>query len=166
MSEREAPLSVEQPRSPHVPRWLVRAIWLGHRRLYALTGGRFGLRQPSESRWGMLRITTTGRRTGKSRIAILGYIDDGPNLVTPAMNGWADPEPAWWLNLQAHPDATVELPDAVRDVTARAAVGDERTRLWARLVDLGTAAYTDANAALRSRETAIVVLEPRAERDS
>ena len=58
------------------------------------------------------------------------------------MNGWADPEPAWWLNLQAHPEATVELPDGPRAVTARAAVGEERDRLWARFVDLGSSAFT------------------------
>ena len=109
----------------------------------------------------MLRLKTVGRRTGKERVAIVGYIEDGRNLVTPAMNGWADPEPAWWLNLQARPEATVELPGGSRQVTARAATGDERARLWARLVGLGSSAYTDASAALRSRETAIVVLEPR-----
>ena len=53
----------------------------------------------------------SGAGPARTRVAIVGYIEDGPNLVTPAMNGWADPEPAWWLNLQAHPDATVELPD-------------------------------------------------------
>jgi deazaflavin-dependent oxidoreductase (nitroreductase family) len=150
-----------QKPSPVVPRWLVRTIWTLHRTAYSITGGRFGLRTPTDSRWGMLRITTVGRRSGQRRIAILGYIEDGANLVTPAMNGWADPEPAWWLNLQANPNATIQLPDGRRDVTARAAVGDERERLWSRLVDLGSAAYTDANAALRSRETAIVILEPR-----
>jgi len=144
-----------------VPRPIVRTIWLAHRTAYTLTGGRFGLRVPTPTRWGMLRLRTVGRRSGKERIAILGYIEDGPNLVTPAMNGWADPDPAWWLNLQANPEATVELPDGARRVTARAAVGEERTRLWADLVGLGTAAYTDASAALRSRETAIVILEPR-----
>jgi deazaflavin-dependent oxidoreductase (nitroreductase family) len=148
--------------SPHVPRWIVRTIWVAHRTAFRLTGGRFGLRAPNETRWGMLRLRSIGRRTGRERIAILGYVEDGANLVTPAMNGWADPEPAWWLNLQAHPDATVEMPDgSTRAVRARAAAGEERERLWRRLVDLGTAAYTDANAALRSRETAIVVLEPR-----
>jgi len=40
---------------------------------------------------------------------MLGYIEDGPNLVTVAMNGWADSEPAWWLNLQSHPEATVDV---------------------------------------------------------
>lgn len=39
---------------------------------------------------------------------------DGTNLVTMAMNGWADAEPAWWLNLQANPNAVVELPEGTR----------------------------------------------------
>jgi F420H(2)-dependent quinone reductase len=150
-----------QKPSPAIPRWIVRTIWAVHRAAYSITGGRFGLRTPTDTRWGMLRLKTVGRRSGRVRIAILGYIEDGPNLVIPAMNGWADPEPAWWLNLQANPAATVEMPHGRRQVTARAAAGEERDRLWATLVALGSAAYTDANAALRSRETAIVVLEPR-----
>jgi deazaflavin-dependent oxidoreductase (nitroreductase family) len=109
----------------------------------------------------MLRLKTIGRRSGKERVAILGYIEDGQNLVTPAMNGWADPEPAWWLNLQADPNATVELPDGRREVIARAAVGEERDRLWGRFLALKSSAFTEASAAMRSRETAIVVLEPR-----
>ena len=144
-----------------VPRWLVRTIWFLHRRAYSITRGRFGLRPPAENTWGMLRLTSAGRRTGKARIAIVGYLLDGPNIVVPAMNGWADPEPAWWLNLQTDPTATVELPDGRHQVTARAAIGAERDRLWARFLALGSSAYTDASAALRSRETAIVVLEPR-----
>ena len=151
--------ALEKP-APYVPRWLVRTIWVLHRAAYSVTGGRFGLRTPTDSRWGMLRMRTVGRRTGRARMAILGYIEDGPNLVIPAMNGWADPEPAWWLNLQANPEATVEMPNGGRRVTARAAIGEERDRLWGRLVDLGTSAYTNASARLRSRETAIVVLEP------
>ena len=153
--------AVQQP-TRQVPRWLVKTIWILHRAAYSITGGRFGLRTPTATRWGMLRLTTVGRRSGRERVAILGYIEDGPNLVTPAMNGWADPEPAWWLNLQAQPDAAVALPgESRREVKARAAVGEERERLWSRLVGLGTAAYTEANATLRSRETAIVILERR-----
>jgi deazaflavin-dependent oxidoreductase (nitroreductase family) len=152
---------IERP-SPKVPRWLVRMIWIVHRAAYSLTRGRFGLRPATSSQWGMLRLRTLGRRTGQPRVAILGYIEDGPNLITPAMNGWADPEPAWWLNLQTNSKATVELPDgSSRAVTARAAVGDERSRLWARYVGLRSSAFTDANAATRSRETALVILEPR-----
>jgi deazaflavin-dependent oxidoreductase (nitroreductase family) len=110
----------------------------------------------------MLRLTTVGRRTGRTRVAILGFIEDGPNIVVPAMNGWMDPEPAWWLNLQDRPEANITLPGGeTRDVVARAAQRGERERLWRALVDLGTAAYTDANAATRSRETSIVVFEAR-----
>ena len=68
---------------------------------------------------------------------MLGYFEDGPNLVALAVNAWADAEPAWWLNLQAHPDANVELQDGSRPVRARAAEGEERARLWARWRELG-----------------------------
>ena len=111
-----------------------------------------------------LRLTTIGRRNGSEpgwRSWV--FTEDGPNIVVPAMKtGWIRPEPAWWLNLQAHPKASITLPGGeTRDVTARATEGRERERLWSALVALGTAAYTDANAATRSRETAIVVFEPR-----
>ena len=148
-------------KAPYVPRWLVRTIWIGHRALYRLTGGRLGLRPATPKQWGTLKLSSVGRRSGKARVAIVGFIEDGPNLVTPAMNGWAEAEPAWWLNLQSNPRAAVVLPDGSRrQVTARAAVGEERARHWRALLDLGSAAFTDASAALRSRETAIVVLEP------
>src|SRR6188474_1540767 len=80
------------------------------------------------------------------------------------MNGWADPEPAWWLNLQASPEAVVELRGESRRVVARAAVGDERRRLWEMFLALGSTAFTDASAALRSRETALVIFEPAGSR--
>ena len=82
--------ATQQP-TRQIPLWLIRTIWKGHRALYRLTGGRFGLRTPTDTRWGMLRLTTVGRRSGKERVAILGYIEDGGNLVIPAMNGWMDP---------------------------------------------------------------------------
>ena len=106
-----------------------------------------------------MRLRTVGRRSGAERTAILGYFEDGPNLVTMAMNGWADPEPAWWLNLQAHPDTSVDLADGSRAVHARAADPDERPRLWARWAEYDKG--LDGYAARRSRETAVVILEPR-----
>ncbi|MFD1575415.1 nitroreductase/quinone reductase family protein [Agromyces cerinus subsp. nitratus] len=127
--------------------------------MYRITGGRVGLWRPKPRGWGTLHLTTIGRRTGHERAVILGYFEDGPNLVTMAMNGWADPEPSWWLNLQAQPDAVVVVRDGLRLVHARAAHGDERSRLWSkwREIDAGL----DDLAALRSSETAVVVLEPR-----
>jgi deazaflavin-dependent oxidoreductase (nitroreductase family) len=90
---------------------------------------------------------------------IIAYLEDGPNLIAMAMNGWCEGEPAWWLNLQAHPDTRVDLVDAPRPVRARVAKGDERSRLWERWRE--TDAKLDAYAALRSSETAVVILEPR-----
>ena len=144
------------------PRWFIRAFWVVHRAVYRFTRGRFGLWRARERRWGTLHLTTRGRRTGRTREAIIAYLEDGPNLVVVAMNGWADPEPAWWLNLQAHPETTVVLPDGPRAVRARAASSAERERLWARWreIDVGFDEY----AARRSRGTAIVVLEPRVSR--
>src|SRR5438874_4259351 len=84
-----------------------------------------------------MRLTTVGRRSGRKRSVILGYYEDGPNLITMAMNGWKDAEPAWWLNLQAHPDATVELTDSERAIHGRAAEGEERQRLWGRWRQMG-----------------------------
>ena len=56
-----------------------------------------------------MHVRTVGRYTGKARNVILGYYEDGPNLVTLAMNGWGSPEPAWWLNMQAKPEVMVEV---------------------------------------------------------
>ena len=57
---------------------------------------------------------------------MLGYLEDGPNVVTLAMNGWGEAEPAWWLNLRAHPGAAIELGDGPRAVT-RTRRGGRRT---------------------------------------
>ena len=81
------------------------------------------------------------------------------------MNGWAEPEPAWWLNLQAQPDASVELKDGPREVRARAADAEERARLWAMVADHTGYGDVDGYARRRSSETAVVVLEPRADVD-
>ena len=152
-------MSVERQKKRKLPpRWFVRLAWAVHRAYYRLTGGRRGLWRPKTGKWGTLRLQTVGRHSGKERSAILGYIEDGTNLVTTAMNGWANAEPAWWLNLQAHPDARVDLADGSHAVRARAAEGDERSRLWARWREVGS--HVDAYSNLRSSETAVVVLEP------
>jgi deazaflavin-dependent oxidoreductase (nitroreductase family) len=109
----------------------------------------------------MLRLHAIGRRSGQERVVILGYYEDGPNLVTLAMNGWGDPPPAWWLNLSANPDARVDLVDGARAVRARAAEGDERDRLWTAIRSYDGYGDIDALSARRSTDTSVVVLEPR-----
>ena len=145
------------------PRPLIRTFWLLHRAAYRVSGGRFGLSRPAAGgRFGMMRLATVGRRSGKPRIAIVGYYEDGQNLVTLAMNGWGRSDPAWWLNLQARPEATVGLADGPRDVRARAATGAERERLWAQFQDYpGWGEDLDGLAAQRPGATTVVVLEPR-----
>ncbi len=155
-------MSEPSKKSPSLqPRWFIRSFWVVQRAVYSVTRGRLGLRAARRDRWGMMCLRTVGRRSGEERKAILGYFEDGPDLVTMAMNGWADPEPAWWLNLQAHPDVTVDLPGGSRAVRGRAANQEERPRLWARWATYDK--DLDAFAALRSRETAVVILSPRPE---
>jgi F420H(2)-dependent quinone reductase len=75
------------------------------------------------------------------------------------MNGWGEPEPAWWLNLQADPDVTIDLRDGARRFHAREATGDERARLWAAMARIET--NLEAYATRRPRGTALIVFEPR-----
>jgi deazaflavin-dependent oxidoreductase (nitroreductase family) len=146
------------PRLP--PPWFVHAAWRAHRALYRLSGGRFLWTPANRRGWGALRLTTTGRKSGQQRSVILGYLEDGDDVVTLAMNGWDEGHPAWWLNLERNPDAVVQLAGrAPRPVHAREATGEEQQRLWQRWLDVNgqLAAY----AARRSTPTPVVVLEPR-----
>jgi deazaflavin-dependent oxidoreductase (nitroreductase family) len=141
------------------PPWFVHLAWRAHRALYRLSGGRFLWSTSNKRGWGALRLTTVGRKSGRERSVILGYLEEKPLLFTLAMNGWDEGDPAWWLNLQQHPDAVVRL--AGQDpmpVRARRAVGDERDRLWQRWV--GVDPNMDHYANRRSTETPVVVLEP------
>lgn len=154
-------MSSATARPPKIPpSWFVHTAWRIHRGLYRLSGGRFLWDTSSKRGWGALRLTTVGRKSGRERSVILGYLQDGPNLVTIAMNGWQEGHPAWWLNLVAHPDAVVRLagrpPLSVR---VREALGEERDRLWQlwRSVD----PQLDEFAGQRSTETPVVVIEPR-----
>jgi F420H(2)-dependent quinone reductase len=150
---------MRQPRSPKTPpAWFVHTAWRVHRTLYRLSGGRFLWTTSNKRGWGAMRLTTTGRKSGRERNVIIGYIEDGPNLVTLAMNGWDEGHPAWWLNLEAHPDAVVRLArQRARPVHARLAGGQERDRLWQRWLE--TDPKLLANATCRSTETPIVVFE-------
>jgi deazaflavin-dependent oxidoreductase (nitroreductase family) len=141
------------------PPWFIHFAWRFHRALYRITGGRVLWMPGRRFGWGAMRLTTTGWKTGRERSVIIGYLEDGPNILGMAMNGWDEGHPAWWRNLQAHPDAVIRLPHGEpMAVRAREAFGEERERLWARwqAVDEGLDAY----AARRTVETPMVVFEP------
>ena len=144
------------------PRWFIRGAWKFHKALYRWSGGRFGLRSPRADQYGLGYLTTIGRRSGVERGVMIGFLEDGDDLVTMAMNGWGAPEPAWWLNLQAQPEATLAIAGGTTlDVVGRSATGEERDRLWDRWRELDKG--LDGFAARRPTETAVVVLTPVAD---
>ena len=151
-------------RRPYLPpRWFIRSAWKTHKLILRTTSDRVGLSAPSPGRCGNLRLITTGRRSGRERAVVLCYIEDGDRLVTLAMNGWDPADPAWWLNLQAQPSATVDLARGnSRPVVASRATGPERERLWATMHDYSGYGDLDAFSTLRGKETAVVVLAPQA----
>lgn len=82
----------------------------------------------------LVLVHHTGARSGLERIApVMGFpTDDGWLIV--ASKGGSPENPAWFHNLLAHPDTTVETPDGVVDVTARVLDPHERTAAWTRIV--------------------------------
>lgn len=78
----------------------------------------------------VLLLTTTGRRSHRRRTAPVLYLRRGEDLVVIGSNAGNANAPAWALNLEAHPEATVEIGGETRAVRARIAEGDERTELW------------------------------------
>lgn len=123
------------------------------------SGGRHGLARPRPGKYGMMRLVTLGRCSGEERSAILACCEDGADLVTLAMNGWREGEPAWWLTLMAPTDARVDSADGRRAVRGRAAEGTERERLCGSWREFGASSDDlDAYAARRSSRTAFVVL--------
>lgn len=147
------------PKMP--PPWFVHTFWKVHRALYRISGSRFLWTPENKRGWGAMHLTTIGRRSGRERSVILGYLEDGPDLVVMAMNGWDEGHPAWWLNLQSHPDAVVRLKGGTeRRVRAHEAQGDERDRLWKLWGEVEP--ELDGYTARRpSTTTPVVVFEPR-----
>lgn len=152
----------EKPAGRLPPRWVITTVWRAHRALYRLSGGRLALRTPKEGRHaGMMALRTIGRRSGQERFVILSYFPDGETMVTMAMNGWGEPDPAWWLNLEADPDAEVRIRGANVPVRARAASADERARLWPGFSSYPGWGDVDAFSRRRDRERPVVILERR-----
>jgi deazaflavin-dependent oxidoreductase (nitroreductase family) len=117
------------------PRWLLRIVWAVDTTVSRLSGGRITMPNGSRGRLRTLYLRTVGRTTGQPRRTGLYYLEDGANLVVVASNAGEDRDPAWWLNLQARPDAEVEVGTQVRRVHAREPAPAEAERLYQRFVD-------------------------------
>ena len=77
-----------------LPDSLARVAWAVHRATHFVTDSRLGPRGATADHPDLLRLRTSGRRTGQERRAIPGYVEDGSDLLLIAMSGWADPP---WL---------------------------------------------------------------------
>lgn len=128
-----------------------------HRTLYDLSKGRIGgdlLSMP------VLKLTTTGRKTGERRTTMLTAAHEmADSLVLVASYGGDDRHPNWYLNLVAQPDVDVEIRSETLPMRARVATGDERTRMWSEIIRKhpNYAAYQRKT----EREIPVVVLDPR-----
>ena len=129
----------------------------GHARLYRATHGLIGHRVPGLPP--MLLLDHVGAKSGTKRTAPLLYIRDGDDVVIVASKGGHPKHPAWFHNLRANPDTTVQIGSERRPVHSRVATPEERERLWPTVV----AAYGDYARYQRrtGREIPLVILERR-----
>ena len=140
------------------PRAITTRVTRFHAWLLRRSGGRlrrswlFALGQP------VLAITTTGRRSGRPRSTTVAYFEDAGRLVTTAANLGNERDPAWAVNLDAHPEATIAVGGRSRRVRAERAQGEEHERLWARWVELQPAARRLPEVA--GRQIPVFVLTP------
>src|SRR6266516_7295103 len=125
-----------------------------HAWIYRATGGRIGARIPGAPP--ILLLDHVGARSGTPRTNPLAYIEDGREVVIVASKGGHPRNPAWFHNLRAHPDTTVQIGSGHRAVHARVASPEERARLWPQVV----AAYKGYEGYQRrtKREIPLVIL--------
>jgi len=134
-----------------------RALGGLHRLLYYASGGRLGARLGGMS---ILLLTTTGRRTGTPRTIPLTFVRDGGSLVVVGSYGGMDRAPAWWLNLQHNPRASVQIGPLHHEVVARKASPGERARLFAEIC--ARFPVYGRYQQRTTREIPVVILEPAA----
>jgi F420H(2)-dependent quinone reductase len=143
-----------------------RGVYMGRRAtkvhvaMYRRTGGKAGGNAPG---WPDARIALVdhrGARTGVARTSPLMFHADGETIVVVASKGGMPTDPAWFHNLMANPETTVQIGDDVRPVRARLASEAERDRLWPEFEAFypGYAAFRER---ARPRVIPIVMLEPR-----
>ena len=126
-----------------------------HAGVYRATGGKlFGRMGKSP----ILLLNTVGRKSGRKRTSPLLYVMDGEDFVIIASKGGAPNHPAWYLNLKANPDATVEVGDREVRVRAEEVDSEEKVRLWQKMVEMYPT--YDHYQTKTKREIPLLVLHP------
>jgi deazaflavin-dependent oxidoreductase (nitroreductase family) len=108
----------------------------------------------------VLFLHHVGAKSGQARLSPLLYVEDGTNLAIIASKGGHVRHPAWFHNLEAHPDVEVETRKGRRRVRARVAAGDERERIWHKAASVWPD-YERYQQRAPHRTIPVVVLEPR-----
>jgi deazaflavin-dependent oxidoreductase (nitroreductase family) len=107
---------------------------------------------------GLLLLHHTGARSGQERVSPLAYLAVDGGYAIFASKAGAPENPAWYHNLQANPQATIEIGTERVPVTARVAGPEEREPIWTRQKERnpGFAEYEQKT----SRQIPVVILEP------
>jgi len=129
----------------------------GHVAIYRISDGLIGHRLPGSPP--MLLLDHVGARSGRRRTSPLVYVRDGADVVLVASKGGYAKNPAWFHNLLANPDTTVQIGSRRLPVHARVAEPQERERLWPMAVEVYRG-YEDYRRRTE-REIPLVILEPR-----
>lgn len=137
------------------PRWFLTTFSGLHKASYLLTGGKVGGKFHGAP---LVLLTTTGRKSGAARTWPLLALRDGDAYLFAASNSGHDHHPAWYLNLEAHPEVTVRDGDTTVSGRARITTGTERAEKYRRFVDVfgNYEKYEQAT----DREIPVVVVEP------
>jgi deazaflavin-dependent oxidoreductase (nitroreductase family) len=125
--------------------------------MYHLTGER-AYRGSADSPAGFLKLTTTGRKSGKQRSTHLIYIRDGSAYVVTASNGGRQRHPGWFYNARSNPQVTIQVQDTQLSAVAEVAGPEKRKELWARLLSI--APFYAGYEKRASREIPMVILRP------
>jgi deazaflavin-dependent oxidoreductase (nitroreductase family) len=136
---------------------LLRRLMGGHAAVYRATNGLIGHRFPGSPP--VLLVDHVGARSGRRRTSPLVYARDGENVILVASKGGYPKNPAWFHNLMANPDTTIQVGSRRSDVHARVADPEERRRLWPKVVEV-YGGYEDYRKRT-DREIPLVILEPR-----
>ncbi len=107
----------------------------------------------------MLLLHSTGARSGEERVSPVVYKDAGDSYVIFATYAGAPKHPAWYHNLVANPQVSIEVGTESVDVVARVLEGEERSAIWEPWkAAIPTFADYDRKT---EREIPLIILEPR-----
>jgi deazaflavin-dependent oxidoreductase (nitroreductase family) len=143
-----------------------RGVYLGkrstkaHVAMYRRSGGRLGGHLPAWPAARILLLDHVGARTGHKRTSPLMFHEDGATVAVVASKGGQPTNPAWFHNLMANPDTTIQIGQELRSVRARIATDAERERLWPAFVAFYPG-YEFFRLNAKGRKIPIVILDPR-----